>query len=99
MIRHLAILTLNPGTADSQIRSFETALRQLNTPGLISLRCGRDLGLMKSGTLDAQNFAIVADFVDVGAFRRYDSDEEHLRIRKQYSAPMTRSAVRAQFEI
>lgn len=99
MIRHVAILTLKPGTTDEQVRSLEAALRQLRTPGLISLKCGRDLGLTNGANPGMQNFAIVVDLDDVDAFHRYDADEEHRRIRQQYSVPMTGSAVRAQFEI
>src|SRR5450756_216036 len=99
MIRHVAILSLKPETTARQISGLESALRALRTPGLISLSCGLDLGLMAGEPSRNMTFAIVADLEDSPAFHRYDTDPEHHRLRQHYTLPMTLSAVRAQYEI
>jgi hypothetical protein len=99
MIRHVAILLLKPETTAEQIAGLESALRALRTPGLISLSCGRDLGLRAGETPRNTSFAIVADLEDSAAFHRYDTDPDHHQLRQRYTVPMSLSAVRAQYEI
>jgi hypothetical protein len=63
--------------------------------GLETLVAGRDLGL-RAGNADG---LVVADFQDADAYRRYDADEEHNRIRRELLAPIVERIVRVQFGV
>jgi Stress responsive A/B Barrel Domain len=95
MIRHVALLNFKPGITSEQVAGFERALRALHIPGLIKMSCGPDLALQDGN----MKFVIVADLEDVAAYHRYDTDEEHARIRREYASPLTESVHRAQFEV
>jgi hypothetical protein len=45
------------------------------------------------------DLAIVCDFTDADAFRAYDADGEHNRIRADLIAPLTTRVERSQFEL
>jgi hypothetical protein len=54
----------------------------------------RDL-LLRDGSWD---FAITSDFVDVDAYRTYDREAEHNRVRREMFAPLCVEIARVQFE-
>jgi hypothetical protein len=56
---------------------------------------GPDLGL-RAGNL---GMGLVADFVDEAAFRAYDADPEHDRIRREMIAPVVSRLERCQFQL
>lgn len=95
MIRHVVIGRLKPGVEEGAIRPVLEALAGLRTPGLIGIRTGLDLGL-KDGTWD---LAITTDLRDEAAYRAYDTDAEHDRIRRDELLPLVAELVRVQFPV
>jgi Stress responsive A/B Barrel Domain len=67
----------------------------LSFPGLAAMSVGTDLGLRDGGW----SFAIVNDWQDADAYRVYDADEEHNRIRREIIAPICQDIARVQFEL
>ena len=82
--------------ADSaQLDQALTALAALTFPGLVAVYVGRDLGLREGGW----SFAITSDWADAAAYRVYDLDDEHNRLRRELFAPICEQIARVQFAI
>ena len=95
MIRHVVIGRLKPGVEPDAVRPVLEAIAALRMPGLLAVRTGVDERL-RDGTWD---FAITSDLADVDAYRAYDRDEEHDRIRREGLLPLTAELVRVQFAV
>jgi hypothetical protein len=95
LIRSVATIRIRPGTTDAQIDAFAAAVRALETEGMTARTLGRDLGLREQ----AVDFAIVLDFADEAAYRRYDTDPDHVRLRAGLAAEVVESASICQFAI
>jgi hypothetical protein len=97
MIRNVTMGRLHPGADMQQLDEGLKGLRALldgdRIAGLIGLDCGRDAGL-REGNWD---YAVTADLLDEAAYRRYDEDEEHNRIRRELLGPVSQQIVRVQF--
>jgi hypothetical protein len=93
VIRHVVLGRLKPGVEDGQIRPVLEAIARLRTPGMLDCRTGTDERL-RDQTWD---FAVTADFEDVAAYRAYDADPEHDRIRREQFLPLAAELVRVQF--
>jgi len=93
VITHVYVAKLKPGTPDEKVASWLEAIRGLVIDGMGEIRCGVDLGL-RDGNDDV---AITADFDDAEAWRRYDQDELHNRIRAEQAKPIVESQQRCQF--
>ena len=94
MIRHIYVAKLKPGIADETIAAWGEAIRGMTSVGMLALDFGVDLGL-REGNYDV---AITADFANVEAWRRYDQDEHHNRIRAEHAKPIVEAQQRVQFE-
>lgn len=94
MIRNVVLARLKDGVKDEDVRAMIAALRQIRTPGLVSISVGQDLGL-RDGNWDV---AVVADLQDAESYRQYDSDPEHNRIRRDVVAPLVERIERCQIE-
>ena len=90
----MVLAKLAAGYDHAEVEQFQQGLRALNLAGTRQLTTGTDVGL-RDGNWD---LAIVADFDDVEAYRRYDEDAEHNRLRARL-APFIDQISRAQFEI
>ncbi len=92
-VTHVALYTWKPGTTDQQIRALTDALTALPAliPEVRSFRVGADAGVSPAN--DA--FAVVAEFDDLDAFRRYAADPHHLDVIEGLLKPIlgTRHAV------
>lgn len=95
MIRHVVLGRLKPGVEEADIRPVLEALARLQIPGLHAIRTGVDLRL-KDGTWD---LAITSDLEDEAAYRVYDTDAEHDRIRREQLLPLVAELARAQFTL
>lgn len=71
------------------------AIAAIRLPGLLAMHTGRDLELREGGW----SFAISNDWADADAYRRYDLDEEHNRIRRELFAPVCAQIARVQFAL
>ena len=100
MIRNVVTGRLRPVSSDEERHADLVRLEQglaaiaaLQLPGLLSMHLGRDLGLRAGGW----DFAITNDWADAESYRRYDLDEEHNRIRREYFAVVCSDIARVQF--
>lgn len=94
MIRNVVMVKLAPDADGERVAAIQAGFRALNCPGTVRYTLGDDLGLREGGW----SFAIVADFVDEAAYRAYDEDAEHNRLRALL-APMTTDVARVQFAL
>jgi hypothetical protein len=94
VIRNVVVGRLRPGTDPTAVQAALDAIVALPVPGLLDVRVGRDAGLRDG----AWGFAITSDFVDEAAYRAYDLDAEHNRVREEMFAPLCEEIVRVQFE-
>jgi heme-degrading monooxygenase HmoA len=92
-VTHVALFTWKPGTSDEQVDELAQALTAL--PGLVpeirSFKVGPDAGVTEGN----DRFAVVAEFDDLDAFRRYASDPHHRDVIERLLMPIlaTRHAV------
>jgi len=92
-VTHVALFTWKPGTSDEQVQELTVALAAL--PGQIadirSFRLGADAGV----AVGNDRFAVVAEFDDLDAYKRYASDPRHRDIIDRLLKPIlgTRHAV------
>jgi hypothetical protein len=93
VIRNVVVGRLNDGVEHAQLEPLLAEIAALDLPGTLACRLGTDLGL-RDGSWD---FAITSDFVDEAAYRAYDLDEEHNRIRRDI-AQLAAEVVRVQFQ-
>lgn len=94
MIRNVVLGRLRDGVDPAEVEPALAAVAALGPQGLLDCRTGRDLRL-RDGSWD---FAITSDFADEDAYRAYDQDAEHNRIRREMFAPICAEIVRVQFE-
>ncbi len=94
MIRNIVMVRLKADHDRAEMAELMDRFRALNCPGTLSYTLGTDAGL-RAGNW---SFAIVADFVDADAYRGYDADEEHNRLRG-HLGPMAEEVARVQFEL
>jgi hypothetical protein len=95
VIRHAALLRFRGGTPAEEVDAVAAALRGVSTGGMLALTVGRDAGLREGNA----ELGIVADFADEAAYRAYDEDAEHNRIRRELLAPILDRAERCQFRV
>ena len=102
MIRNVVVGRLRPSTdperaaADSaQLDEALAGIVALDLPGCMSVHVGRDLGLRSGGW----DFTITSDWVDAEAYRSYDVETEHNRLRREGFGPVCVEIARVQIEI
>lgn len=94
MIRNVVMIKLRPDTDPEWLAQWRQNMLALDCPGTLSYSIGPDLGFRDGNW----SYAIVADFTDEAAYRHYDADEEHNRLRAEI-APHIESIARCQFEV
>ncbi|HET9074802.1 MAG TPA: Dabb family protein [Solirubrobacteraceae bacterium] len=94
MIRNVVMVQLTPGHDPKVVAEIQAGFRALDPPGCVAYTLGDDLGLREGNW----SFAIVADFRDEAAYRAYDADGEHNRLRGLL-APHVETIARAQFTL
>lgn len=96
MIRNVVVGRLKDGVVPEEVEPALQALRDLEVEGVeFTLVAGVDLGLREG----AASFALTCDFVDEDAYRIYDADAEHNRIRREMFAPISAVVERVQFRL
>jgi hypothetical protein len=92
-LRHVVCLTWKPGIEAATVAKVCVGLGALPAliPEIHGFRFGSDLGLADTNA----DFAIIADFDDVAAWRRYQEHPEHQRVLAELIRPnlSTRTAV------
>jgi hypothetical protein len=94
MIRNVVMVHLRAGHDRTEAADLMDRFAALDCPGTVAYTIGADAGFREGNW----SFAIVADFVDADAYRRYDADEEHNRLRARLK-PMVEQIARVQFEV
>ncbi|GAA1840660.1 hypothetical protein GCM10009836_20000 [Pseudonocardia ailaonensis] len=96
MIRNVVVGRAKDGVTDEQVDAAVEAMRGLRVEGVtLRLTGGRDLGLKEGNA----SFSLVVDLDDAEAYKAYDTDPEHNRIRAEYFAPIFESISRVQFSL
>jgi hypothetical protein len=102
MIRNVVVGRLRPAEDEAQRAADAALMRQglagiaaLRFPGLIAVAVGADAGIRDGGW----DFAITNDWQDADAYRVYDTDAEHNRIRREIFAVICQDIARVQIEI
>lgn len=94
MIRNVVVGTVRDDVQPGQVEQALQALRDLRVEGVtLRLVAGQDLGLREGNA----SYVITVDLDDEDAYRAYDLDEEHNRLRRELFAPMSTSISRVQF--
>lgn len=88
MIRNVVVGRLRPGVPVPDVERALQALRDLRVEGVeLDMVSGVDLGLRA----DNAGYSITVDLVDEEAYRVYDRDAEHNRIRAELFVPISES--------
>jgi hypothetical protein len=95
VIRDVVLGRLKEGADAALLEEALRGLLLLPMDGLLEMHVGRDAGLRDGGW----DYAITADFADADAYRRYDADEEHNRLRRELFDVLSEQIARVQFEI
>ena len=95
MIRNVVLLKLKAGTPPETLERLANELQGMQIPGLINISAGSDAGL-REGNMD---FVIIVDLEDEAAYRTYDEDAEHNRIRRDLVAPVVERVERIQYRV
>ena len=89
------LFSVRQGTPPDQIHAVERAMKALRFEGCGRWEMVQDLGL-REGNLP---YAFVSEFEDEAAYRAYDTDAEHNRIRRELLAPIAERIERFQYEV
>jgi hypothetical protein len=96
VIRNVVVGRTHPGVSVEDVERALQALRDLRVDGVdLALVAGQDLGL-RDGNV---SYGITVDLIDEEAYRIYDADEEHNRIRAELFVPISASIERVQFRL
>jgi hypothetical protein len=96
MIRNVVVGRLKDGVPSEVIEPGLQALRDLEVEGVeFTIVAGVDLGLRGGNA----SYALTCDLVDEDAYRVYDADPEHNRIRQEMIAPFSVVVERVQFPL
>lgn len=87
-------MKLKDGYDEAALARAESGMRALSTPGLLRMTMGPDAGL-REGNWD---YGFVIDLEDREAYRIYNEDAEHNRLRAEL-AQLAEQIVRCQFEL
>jgi hypothetical protein len=94
VIRNVVLGRLRAGVERAEIEPALAAIVALHPDGLLDCRVGVDEGLRD----ESWDFAITSDFVDAAAYRAYDREAEHNRVRREMFGPLCADIARVQFE-
>jgi hypothetical protein len=95
MIRSCTLIEFAPGTSEEYVAEITRQTEALEIEGMRSIHAAPDLGI-KDGNM---HYAVVADLNDAAAYRRYDTDPEHERIRRELTRPVLVRYERVQYEL
>jgi hypothetical protein len=96
VIRHVVLIKWKEGTDPGQVEAVASALAGMPAamPFIRRYDLGPDLGVTSS-----HDFAIVADFDSVEAYRTYADHPDHKAVSAEFIAPILDSMARVQFRL
>jgi hypothetical protein len=95
VIRNIVLVRFKEGTDGERIEAIATAMGRLRLKGMRSWRLVSDLGL-RDGNMP---HAMISEFDDEEAYRVYDADPEHNRVRRELLAPIVDRLERFQYRV
>jgi hypothetical protein len=96
VIRNVVVGRVKPGVSGDEVEKALQLLRDLRIDGLeFRLLAGQDLGLRAGNA----HYVITVDLPDEQAYRVYDRDGEHNRIRAEAFVPISESIERIQIRL
>ena len=97
MLRHVVLFTWSDAADELRRATTLAAVRRLpaEVGGMTAFAVGDDLGLREGNA----HTALVADFPDVEAYRRYAQDPVHLAIIAEHITPYLASRSSVQYEV
>ena len=101
MFRHIVMFKWKDGVTAELEAQIASGLRAcaLALSGTLAYEAGPDLGIEPSPGAIVFDFALVGDFEDEAAWRAYDTDSEHNRLRAELIRPVIAERAQAQFNI
>ena len=99
MFHHIVLFTWTPGTSDATVAEIVAGLTACGTPLARSYACGPDVAAVggTAGAEERYDFGVMATFDDEAAWRVYDEDPEHNRLRTELIRPLIAKRATAQF--
>jgi len=94
MIRNVVMGRLRPDADTDRLDQGLAGIVALGIEGMTEVRVGRNAAL-RPGNWD---YTITADFTDAAAYKVYDEDEEHNRLRREVFGPLSAEIARIQIE-
>lgn len=96
MIRNVVVGRLKDGVEPERVEAALQALRDLRVDGVeLQMVAGLDLGLREGNA----HYVLTVDLDDEQAYKVYDADPEHNRIRAEMFAPISERIERIQFAL
>jgi hypothetical protein len=97
VIRHVVVLTWTDHATAADVAAVHAALGALpaQVPEIRAFAFGPDLGIAEGNA----QFAIVADFDDTDAWRRYQDHPAHRAVLTDRIRPITAARAAVQFEL
>ena len=97
MLRHVVLFTWSDAADDERRATTLAALRRLpeEVGGMTSFAVGPDVGVREGNA----HTALVADFPDVEAWRRYADHPVHLQIINEHVRPWLAARSAVQYEV
>ena len=97
MVRHVVVFKWKPEATEEAVRALADGLAALpgQIPEILAYTFGPDLGLAD----DHPDYALVADFADVDAYRRYAEHPAHRRLIDELLKPILASRHAVQIEV
>lgn len=95
MIRSVVLFSVKEGTRPEQLDAIVRAMNAIPFEGCSRWELVRDLRL-RAGNMP---YAFASEFDDEAAYRAYDNDGEHNRIRRELLAPIVEKLERFQYAV
>lgn len=95
MIRNVVLMKFKAGTTPEQVQRLVNELQGMQIPGMLNVSTGGDAGL-RDGNMD---LGLVIDLEDEEAYKIYDQDAEHNRIRRDLVQPILERIERIQYRV
>ena len=97
MLRHIVLVSFMPEASDDQIAAWRDAVNDMceTSAEVLSFSLGRNIG---SGP-NHHDAALVADFEDIDAFRRYTGSEKHKAYVEDHARHVTARLAAIQHEL
>lgn len=95
MIRNIVLFSVKEGTRPEQLDAIVRAMKAIRFDGCLRWELVRDL-VLREGNMP---YAFVSEFEHEAAYRAYDTNEEHNRIRRELLAPIVEKLERFQYAV